>query len=127
MGIGCVAALRLVQGLALGTELAGPATWLTEHAPRNPCLHTSLVPATAACGALAATAVCLLLSWVLSAGSLAAWGWRVPLVFSLVVNAGHAALRLAVMRSPEEGMSAAEVEDRRGERAGLVVRWVFTV
>jgi len=125
VGLGCIAALLLIKGLSLGSELSSPSTWLAEHAPRNPSLHASLVPATAAAGALAASCVCLLLAWVLSPAALSAWGWRVPLVFSLVVNGGHAALRLAVLRAPEEGMSAAELADRRGEHVLAVLRLVY--
>lgn len=126
MGVAFMVVLRLIQGLALGSDLASPTAYLSDHAPRKPCLHASIIPATCTLGALAAGAVCLFVSWILEGRSLGAWGWRVPLVFCLGVGAGQVGLRLGVLRDPEEAMSMAEVADRREEHVGRVVRWVKT-
>jgi MFS family permease len=122
VGIAFAAALRLVQGVALGADLAGPAIHLAERAPLQLGLHAAAVPATAALGALAAAVVCLFVTWVLGAAALAAWGWRVPLVAGLAVEGASLALRLLVLRDPEEGLGAAELADRRGVGLAHVLR-----
>lgn len=123
MGLGFAAALRLLQGLALGADLAASAAYLSDHAPSRPATHAAAAPAAAALGALAAAAPCAVIAAAAGDAGLTAWGWRAPLVGSLLVSGAAAGLRLAVLRDPDEGLTSAELADRRGEGLGLALRW----
>jgi len=122
--------MRLLQGLAIGSDLAAPAVYLAEHgnptaSVSSPGLLASLVPASAALGALLASAVCWIIAAAMSPAALGVWGWRLPLVGSLVVGAVHAALRVWVLRDPQAGMNAAELAECRGDNMARKIRSVL--
>ena len=78
--------LRWLQGMMVGGEWSTAATYLGESAPpKKRGLHTSLVTATAGAAFLVGTLLATLLNAVLSQDQLAAWGWRIPFVFSLIM------------------------------------------
>ena len=78
--------LRWLQGMMVGGEWSTAATYLGESAPpKKRGLHTSLVTATAGAAFLVGTLLATLLNAVLSQDQLAAWGRRIPFVFSLIM------------------------------------------
>ena len=93
--------LRLVQGLALGGEYGGAATYVAEHAPNEKRgLYTSFIQTTATLGLFAALLVVIgIRSW-LGEEAFAAWGWRLPFLISLGLLAVSLWIRLQLAESP---------------------------
>ncbi|MFH1555858.1 MAG: MFS transporter, partial [Pseudomonadota bacterium] len=72
-------ALRLLQGLALGGEYGGAATYVAEHAPQGRRgFYTSWIQTTATLGLFLSLIVILVTRSVVGEADFAAWGWRVP-------------------------------------------------
>ena len=94
-------ALRLLQGLALGGEYGGAATYVAEHAPEGKRgLYTSFIQTTATLGLFAALLVVIgIRSW-LGEAAFAAWGWRIPFLVSIVLLAISLWIRLQLEESP---------------------------
>ena len=94
--------LRLVQGLALGGEYGGAATYVAEHAPPGRRgLHTSFIQTTATLGLFAALLVVIGLRWALGPEAFDAWGWRVPFLVSVVLLGVSLWIRMQLSESPE--------------------------
>jgi MHS family proline/betaine transporter-like MFS transporter len=75
--------LRSGQGFSAGGEYAGAAAFLIEYAPSGRRgLYSSVVSATAALGVVGGGLIALLLTSVLSADQMSAWGWRVPFLLA---------------------------------------------
>jgi MFS family permease len=93
--------LRLAQGLALGGEYGGAATYVAEHAPAGRRgLNTSFIQTTATLGfflSLLLIGVCRL---NMSEASFKSWGWRIPFLVSLVLLAVSVYIRLKLNESP---------------------------
>src|SRR6266849_5757861 len=71
-------ACRLIQGLALGGEYGGAATYVAEHAPQDRRgFYTSWIQTTATVGLFLSLIVILLLRFWLTPAQFAEWGWRV--------------------------------------------------
>lgn len=93
--------LRIVQGLALGGEYGGAATYVAEHAPNNKRgLYTSFIQITATFGLFAALLVVLGFRTWLGEDTFAAWGWRLPFLISIVLLAVSMWIRLQLNESP---------------------------
>src|SRR3954466_9317368 len=93
--------LRLVQGLALGGEYGGAATYVAEHAPHNRRGYdTSWIQTTATLGLFLALAVIYLCRSNMDAKEFADWGWRVPFWVSLALLAFSVYIRLKLQESP---------------------------
>jgi len=93
--------LRVAQGLALGGEYGGAAVYVAEHAPANRRgLNTSFIHAGVAGGFLLSVAAVLLANALLDAEAWAAWGWRLPFLFSLALLAVSLWVRLLLHESP---------------------------
>ena len=93
--------LRLAQGLALGGEYGGAATYVAEHAPANKRgAYTSWIQMTATLGFFLSLAMILGVRRALSPESFAAWGWRVPFLASIVLLAVSVYIRLKLRESP---------------------------
>jgi MFS family permease len=94
-------ALRLVQGLALGGEYGGAATYVAEHAPHGRRgLYTSFIQVTATAGLFMALLVILLTRTLLGAEAFAAWGWRIPFLLSIVLLGISVWIRIQLEESP---------------------------
>lgn len=123
--------LRLLQGLALGGEYGGAATYVAEHAPEGKRgLYTSWIQTTATMGLFAALLVVIGLRSAIGEADFAAWGWRVPFLVSIVLLAVSIWIRLQLAESPvfqkmkEEGTtSKAPIKEAFGEWNNL--RWVL--
>jgi MFS family permease len=95
--------LRLLQGLALGGEYGGAATYVAEHAAQNRRGYdTSWIQTTATLGfflALAVIGICRF-SGVMEAKDFASWGWRIPFLVSLILLIFSIYIRLKLNESP---------------------------
>jgi MFS family permease len=93
--------LRLLQGLALGGEYGGAATYVAEHAPAHRRgLYTSFIQTTATLGLFAALLVVIGVRTVLGEAEFAAWGWRLPFLVSIVLLAISLWIRMKLEESP---------------------------
>ena len=93
--------LRLLQGLALGGEYGGAATYVAEHAPLGERgSYTSWIQTTATMGLFLSLLVITTCRVVLGAEAFAAWGWRIPFLVSLVLLGISVWIRLALEESP---------------------------
>lgn len=93
--------LRLVQGLALGGEYGGAATYVAEHAPNNKRgLYTSFIQTTATLGLFAALLVVIGTRTLIGEEAFKDWGWRVPFLISAVLLGVSMWIRLQLQESP---------------------------
>jgi len=94
--------LRLLQGLALGGEYGGAATYVAEHAPHGKRgLYTSWIQTTATLGLLMALLVILGTRKLLGEDSFAnGWGWRVPFLLSFFLLIISVWIRISLAESP---------------------------
>jgi MFS family permease len=93
--------LRLVQGLALGGEYGGAATYVAEHAPTGRRGYdTSFIQTTATLGFFMALAVIGVCRVYMDAKVFADWGWRIPFWMSLILLAFSVYIRLKLNESP---------------------------
>ena len=93
--------LRLLQGLALGGEYGGAATYVAEHAPNNRRgLDTSWIQTTATLGFFLALLVIGVIRTGMDAKAFAEWGWRIPFWVSLFLLIFSVYIRLKLEESP---------------------------
>ncbi|MES2829030.1 MAG: MFS transporter [Bacteroidota bacterium] len=93
--------LRLVQGLALGGEYGGAATYVAEHAPANKRgFFTSWIQTTATGGLFLSLGIIVLTKNMLGAEAFADWGWRVPFLLSIVLVGVSIYIRMKMHESP---------------------------
>ena len=105
--------LRLLQGLALGGEYGGAATYVAEHAPMGKRgFYTSFIQTTATLGLFLSLLVILFTRTALGEADFAKWGWRVPFLVSVLLLGISVWIRLRLNESPvfqkmkEEGKSS---------------------
>ncbi|WP_208764414.1 MFS transporter [Bradyrhizobium guangxiense] len=106
-------ALRLAQGLALGGEYGGAATYVAEHAPNGKRgYYTSFIQTTATLGLFLSLLVILFTRTATGEPDFAAWGWRIPFLVSVLLLGVSVWIRLRLNESPifqkmkEEGKSS---------------------
>ncbi|HEX9483309.1 MAG TPA: MFS transporter, partial [Gemmatimonadaceae bacterium] len=116
--------LRLLQGLALGGEYGGAATYVAEHAPMGKRgEYTAWIQTTATLGLLLSLLVILGCRTVLGTPAFEAWGWRIPFLVSLILLGVSVWIRLTLGESPLFQRMKAE---GRGSHAPLTesfARW----
>ena len=92
--------LRLLQGLAVGGEYGGAATYIAEHAPPGRrAYYTSWIQITATAGMILSLIVILGCRWLL-AEQFETWGWRVPFLLSIILLVISVYIRLQLEESP---------------------------
>jgi MFS family permease len=92
--------LRLLQGLALGGEYGGAATYVAEHAPPGKRgLYTSWIQTTATLGLFLSLLVILGCRQLLGP-QFETWGWRIPFLLSIILLAISVYIRLQLSESP---------------------------
>ncbi len=124
-------ALRLVQGLALGGEYGGAATYVAEHAPEGKRgFFTSFIQTTATLGLFAALLIVIGLRSAMGEEAFADWGWRLPFLLSAILLVVSLWIRLQLAESPvfqkmkDEGTtSKAPLTEAFGHWKNL--RWVL--
>ncbi len=93
--------MRLIQGLALGGEYGGAATYVAEHAPPGKRgLYTSWIQITATAGLFLSLVVILLVRTQLGEEAFRAWGWRIPFLVSILLLGVSLWIRLRLNESP---------------------------
>src|SRR6185436_9400980 len=93
--------LRILQGLALGGEYGGAATYVAEHSPNGRRgYYTSFIQITATAGLFMSLGVILITRQWLGEDAFAAWGWRVPFLISIVLVAISLYIRISLRESP---------------------------
>lgn len=93
--------LRLAQGLALGGEYGGAATYVAEHAPNGKRgYYTSFIQTTATLGLFLSLLVILFTRSALGEADFAAWGWRIPFLVSVLLLGVSVWIRLRLNESP---------------------------
>ncbi|HXH30622.1 MAG TPA: MFS transporter [Bacteriovoracaceae bacterium] len=93
--------LRLLQGLALGGEYGGAATYVAEHAPANRRgFYTSFIQTTATLGLFVSLGVILLTRQLVGEAVFSDWGWRVPFLLSVVLVVISVVIRRKLHESP---------------------------
>jgi hypothetical protein len=94
-------ALRLAQGLALGGEYGGAATYVAEHSPQGKRgYYTSFIQTTATLGLFLSLLVILFTRTAIGEADFAVWGWRIPFLVSVVLLAISVWIRLRLNESP---------------------------
>ena len=94
-------ACRLLQGLALGGEYGGAATYVAEHAPQDRRgFYTSWIQTTATVGLFLSLLVILGLRLSMSPQAFAEWGWRIPFLLSIILLGVSIWIRLQLQESP---------------------------
>ena len=93
--------LRLVQGLALGGEYGGAATYVAEHAPVGKRgFFTSWIQTTATLGLFLSLGVIVLTKNILGAEAFSDWGWRIPFLVSIMLVGVSIYIRMKMHESP---------------------------
>src|SRR4051812_39080185 len=93
--------LRLLQGLALGGEYGGAATYVAEHAPDGKRgLYTSWIQTTATLGLFLSLIVILVCRVWLGTEAFESWGWRIPFMLSALLLAVSVWIRMKLNESP---------------------------
>ena len=93
--------LRMLQGLALGGEYGGAATYVAEHAPHGKRgLYTSFIQTTATVGLLLSLIVILSVRTIVGTEAFNEWGWRIPFLLSIVLLGISVWIRMQLNESP---------------------------
>jgi len=101
--------LRLLQGLALGGEYGGAATYIAEHAPDGKRgYYTSFIQTTATIGFFVALIVVLISRLSLGDAAFRLWGWRIPFILSAGLLALALYIRMRLQESPLFALLKAE-------------------
>src|ERR1700732_3219449 len=109
--------LRLLQGLALGGEYGGAATYVAEHAPAGKRgVFTSWIQTTATLGLFLSLAIIWTCRHFWSADDFKSWGWRIPVLLSVVLLGISIYIRLQL---PESRLFAEMKAQGKGSRAPL--------
>jgi len=93
--------LRMLQGLALGGEYGGAATYVAEHAPHGKRgFYTSWIQTTATVGLMLSLLVILGVRTVMGDAAFGDWGWRIPFLVSVILLGVSVWIRLSLNESP---------------------------
>jgi MFS family permease len=94
-------ALRLLQGLALGGEYGGAATYVAENSPQGKRgLFTSFIQTTATLGLFGALIVVIVTRTSMGEDAFKAWGWRIPFLVSVILLGVSLWIRMQLAESP---------------------------
>ena len=123
--------LRILQGLALGGEYGGAATYIAEHAPHGRRgYYTSFIQITATAGLFMSLGVILAVRQYFGDVAFRDWGWRIPFLLSIVLVAISLYIRISLSESPlfaklkqQGGVSKNPIRESFGNSYNL--RWVL--
>lgn len=121
--------LRLLQGLALGGEYGGAATYVAEHAPAaRRGYYTSFIQTTATLGLFVSIGVILAVRHWVGVEEFNEWGWRVPFILSSVLVGVSIYIRLKMKESPlfaklkaEGKISKNPIKESFGKKENLIM------
>ncbi len=116
-------ALRLLQGLAIGGEYGGAATYVAEHAPQNRRgYYTSWIQITSPVGLLLSLVVILVCRQI-TGPAFDDWGWRIPFLLSIILFAISVWIRLTMEESPAFKKMKAEGTLSKAPLTESFARW----
>ena len=116
--------LRLLQGLALGGEYGGAATYVAEHAPKGKRGYfTSWIQTTATLGLFMSLLVILACRTILGTEAFEAWGWRIPFLLSILLLIVSVYIRLQLSESPVFLKMKAEGKSSKAPLTESFARW----
>ena len=116
--------LRLLQGLALGGEYGGAATYVAEHAPHDKRgAYTSWIQTTATLGLFLSLMVILGTRTAVGEAAFAEWGWRVPFIVSIALLAVSVYIRLSMNESPAFAKMKAEGKTSKAPLSESFGQW----
>jgi MFS family permease len=117
-------ALRLLQGLALGGEYGGAATYVAEHSPHGKRgAYTSWIQTTATLGLFLSLMVILGTRTAIGEVAFADWGWRVPFIVSILLLAVSVYIRLSMNESPAFAKMKAEGKTSKAPLSESFGQW----
>ncbi len=117
-------ALRLLQGLALGGEYGGAATYVAEHSPQGKRgAYTSWIQTTATLGLFLSLMVILGTRTAIGEAEFADWGWRVPFLVSIFLLAVSVYIRLSMNESPAFAKMKAEGKTSKAPLSESFGQW----
>ena len=115
--------LRMLQGLALGGEYGGAATYVAEHAPHGKRgLYTSWIQTTATLG-LFLSLIVILVCRELTGPDFEVWGWRIPFLLSIILLAVSVYIRLSMNESPAFAKMKAEGKTSKSPLSESFGQW----
>lgn len=123
--------LRLLQGLALGGEYGGAATYVAEHAPaQRRGFYTSFIQTTATLGLFVSLGVIVFVRQTMGTEEFTQWGWRIPFLLSAVLVGISVYIRVRMEESPlfadikaKGKLSVNPLKESFGKRENL--KWVL--
>ena len=116
--------LRLLQGLALGGEYGGAATYVAEHAPQGKRgAYTSWIQTTATLGLFLSLMVILGTRTAIGEDAFADWGWRVPFIVSILLLGVSVYIRLSMNESPAFAKMKAEGKTSKAPLSESFGQW----
>jgi len=116
--------LRVLQGLALGGQYGGAATYVAEHAPNHKRgLYTSWIQTTATLGLFASLLVVIGTRSALGEEAFASWGWRVPFLASVLLLGVSLWVRLQLNESPVYARMKATGNVSKAPLTEAFLRW----
>ncbi len=116
-------ALRMLQGLALGGEYGGAATYVAEHAPMGKRgAYTAWIQTTATLG-LFLSLIVILVTRELTGPAFEVWGWRVPFLLSILLLAVSVYIRLSMNESPAFAKMKAEGKTSKAPLSESFGQW----
>ena len=117
-------AMRLLQGLALGGEYGGAATYVAEHAPANRRgFYTSWIQTTATLGLFLSLLVIVGIRSSLGEETFGVWGWRVPFIASIILLAVSVWIRMQLNESPAFARIKAEGKTSKAPLSEAFGQW----
>lgn len=119
--------LRLAQGLALGGEYGGAATYVAEHSPDGKRgFYTSFIQTTATLGLFVSLGVILAVRESIGVDQFSEWGWRIPFLLSALLVGVSIFIRMRMQESPlfaklkaEGRVSANPIKESFGKKENL--------
>ncbi|AXA90880.1 MFS transporter [Massilia sp. YMA4] len=116
--------LRILQGLALGGEYGGAATYVAEHAPHGKRgLFTSWIQTTATMGLFMSLLVILATRLAVGEEEFAAWGWRIPFLLSVLLLGVSVWIRMSMNESPAFAKMKAEGKTSKAPLSEAFGKW----
>lgn len=116
--------LRILQGLALGGEYGGAATYVAEHAPEGKRgAFTAWIQTTATLGLFLSLIVILATRNAMGEAAFADWGWRIPFLLSVFLLAISVWIRLSMNESPAFARMKAEGKTSKAPLSEAFTEW----
>jgi len=116
--------LRILQGLALGGEYGGAATYVAEHAPQGKRgLFTSWIQTTATMGLFMSLLVILGTRLAVGEEEFTAWGWRIPFLVSVLLLGVSVWIRMSMQESPAFAKMKAEGKTSKAPLSEAFGKW----